>query len=126
MSLNHLSLASEDKEDEPLLALLRLYADRGDPTLERHGRAILGVSSKAVIERLGLPGPLCFGHGTELTLEIDEQLLTGGSELLLSALLAQLFARHAAINSFVRTKTRLTHSQKEVAWPMTHGTRALI
>ncbi|MCF3592860.1 type VI secretion system baseplate subunit TssF [Rhodobacteraceae bacterium LMO-12] len=126
LSLNHLSLAAEDKEDEPLLALLRLYADRGDPTLERHGRAILGVSSKAVIERLGLPGPLCFGHGTELTLEIDEQLLTGGSELLLSALLAQLFARHAAINSFVRTKTRLSHSQKEVAWPMTHGTRALI
>jgi type VI secretion system protein ImpG len=126
LSLNHLSLAAEDKEDEPLLALLRLYADRGDPTLERHGRAVLGVQSRAVVERLGLAGPLCFGHGTELTLEIDEQLLTGGSELLLSALLAQLFARHAAINSFVRTKTRLTHSQKEVAWPMTHGTRALI
>lgn len=126
LSLNHLSLAAEDKNDEPLLALLRLYSDRGDPTLERHGRAVLGVSSRAVVERLGLPGPLCFGHGTELTLDIDEQLLTGGSELLLSKLLAQLFARHAAINSFVRTKTRLTHSQKEVAWPMTHGTRALV
>ena len=126
LSLNHLSLAAEDKQDEPLLALLRLYSDRGDPTLERHGRAIVGVTSRAVVERLGLPGPLCFGHGTELTLEIDEQLLTGGSQLLLSALLAQLFARHAAINSFVRTKTRLTHSQKEIAWPMTHGTRALV
>ena len=126
LSLNHLSLAAEDKQDEPLLALLRLYGDRGDPTLERHARAVMGVTSRAVVERLGIPGPLCFGHGTELTLEIDEQLLSGGSELLLSALLAQLFARHAAINSFVRTKTRLTHSQKEVAWPMTHGTRALI
>ncbi|WP_322867357.1 type VI secretion system baseplate subunit TssF [Aquicoccus sp. G2-2] len=126
LSLNHLSLAAEDKDDEPLLALLRLYSDRGDPSLERHGRSILSVKSRAVVERLGIPGPLCFGHGTELTLEIDEQLLSGGSELLLSALLTQLFARHAGINSFVQTKTRLTQSQKEVAWPMTHGTRALI
>lgn len=126
LSLNHLSLAAEDKDDEPLLALLRLYSDRGDPSLERHGRSILSVKSRAVVERLGIPGPLCFGHGTELILEIDEQLLTGGSELLLSALLAQLFARHAGLNSFVRTITRLTHSQKEVAWPMTHGTRTLI
>ena len=52
--------------------------------------------------------------------------MAGGSELLLSVLLSQLFARHAAINSFVRTRTRLTHKQTEVTWPMTPGQRALI
>ncbi|MBU2961467.1 type VI secretion system baseplate subunit TssF [Citreicella sp. C3M06] len=126
LGLNHLSLAETGADAEPLRALVQLYADRGDPALRRHGRALEKVSSRRVIERLGLPGPMCFGHGTEITLHIDDQLLSGGSDLLLSALLAQLFARHAGVNSFVRTRTRLTHQQREVTWPMTPGTRALI
>lgn len=126
LSLNHLSLAAGDAGAEPLRALLRLYADRGDPALRRHGSAVTGLHSRALVERLEIAGPLCFGHGTEITLEINDALLTGGSNLLLSALLAQLFARHAAINSFVRTKARLAQQQTEVTWPMTTGTRALI
>lgn len=126
LSLNHLSLAVEDKDAEPLRALIRLYADRGDPALARHGDALGRVRSRSVIERLQIAGPLCFAHGTEITLDINEPVLSGGSQLLLSALLARLFARYAAINSFVRTRTRLTQSQTEVVWPMTTGTRALI
>ncbi|MBU2980566.1 type VI secretion system baseplate subunit TssF [Lentibacter algarum] len=126
LSLNHISLADSEKGTEPLRALIKLYADRGDPALRRHGTAVTGLKSRPVIERLELSGPLCFGHGTEITLDINEALLTGGSSLLLSSLLAQLFARHTAINSFVRTKTHLTQQQTEVTWPMTTGTRALI
>lgn len=126
LSLNHLSLAAEGKDSEPLRALLMLYADRGDPTLERHGRSVTRVTSKPVIERLQLAGPLCFGHGVEITLDIDETVLSGSSSLLLSALLTRLFSRHVGVNSFVRTKTRLTELQQEVKWPMTPGTRALI
>ncbi len=126
LSLNHLSLATEGKDSEPLRALLQLYADRGDPKLERHGRSIARVTSKAVIERLDIKGPLCFGHGVEITLDIDETLLAGGSNLMLSALLSHLFARHVGINSFVRTRSNLTQKQQEITWPMTPGTRALI
>ncbi len=126
LSLNYVSLAAEGKDSEPLRALLQLYADRGDPKLERHGRSINRVRSKPVIERLGVPGPLCFGHGVEITLDVDETVLTGGSRLLLSALLARLFARHISINSFAQTRTVLTQQQQEVVWPMTPGTRALI
>ena len=107
-------------------ALLDLYADRGDPALTRHARAITRVSARTVTERLGLPGPLCFGRGVEITLTLDEAVLSGGAELLLPALLSQLFARHAGINSFVRCKTCLSHRQQEVAWPMTPGIRAPI
>ena len=120
------SLAVDDRDAEPLRALVRLYADRGDPTLARHGEALVHIQSRPVIERLEIAGPRCFAHGTEITLEINESLLSGGSQLLLSALLAQLFARYAAVNSFVRTRTRLTQSQTEVAWPLKPGTRALI
>ncbi|MBU3031503.1 type VI secretion system baseplate subunit TssF [Paracoccus marinaquae] len=126
LSLNHLSLAVDDKDAEPLRALIRLYADRGDPALAQHGEALTRVTSRAVVDRLDIRGPLCFAHGTEITLGINEALLSGGSQLLLSALLARLFSRQAAINSFVRSKTRLVQSQMEVVWPMTTGTRALI
>lgn len=126
LSLNHISLADSDAGAEPLRALIKLYADRGDPSLRRHGTSIIGLRSRSLVERLEVPGPLCFGRGTEITIDINDALLSGGSRFLLSFLLAQLFARHTAINSFVRTKTHLTQQQTEVTWPMTTGTRALI
>ncbi|RCW88616.1 type VI secretion system baseplate subunit TssF [Paracoccus lutimaris] len=126
LSLDHISLAADERDAEPLRALVRLYADRGDPTLIRHGESLVRVQSRPLIERLEIPGPRCFAHGTEITLDVNETLLSGGSALLLSALLARLFARHAAVNSFVRTRTRLTQSQTEVSWPIRTGTRALI
>ena len=126
LSLNHISLAAEGKDSEPLRALLLLYADRGDPSFERHGKSIVKVQSKPVIERLQIEGPLCFGRGVEITLEVDETALSGASKLLLSAILAQLFMRHVGINSFVRTRTRLNQQQQEVVWPMTPGARPLI
>lgn len=126
LSLNYLSLAEEGRDAEPLRAMLDLYADRGDPALARHVRSISSVSSRPVVERLGIPGPICFGHGVDITLHVDDAILVGSSRLLLSALLAQLFARHAAINSFVRTRTVLTQQQEEVVWPMTPGNRTVI
>lgn len=126
LSLNHISLADSDAGAEPLRALIKLYADRGDPSLRRHGTAVTGIRSRSLVERLEVAGPLCFGRGTEITIDINDALLSGGSSLLLSSLLAQLFARHTAINSFVRTKTHLTQQQMEVTWPIKTGTRALI
>lgn len=126
LSLNHLSLAEPGQDAEPLRAMLDLYAGRGDPAIARHARSITRVRSRQVVERLGIPGPICFGHGVEITLDVDENTLAGGSSLLLSALLNQLFARHAAINSFVRSKTHLMRRQEDVSWPMTPGNRALI
>jgi type VI secretion system protein ImpG len=126
LSLNHLSLAEESRGAEPLRAMLELYADRGDPALARHVRSLGQVSSRQIVERLDLPGPLCLGKGIEITLGIDEGPLSGSSVLLLSALLSRLFARHASINSFVRTRTRLQQRQEEVSWPMRPGNRDLI
>lgn len=126
LSLNHLSLAEPGQDAEPLRAMLELYAGRGDPAMARHARSITRVRSRQVVERLGIPGPICFGHGVEVMLDVEENALAGSSTLLLSALLNQLFARHAAINSFVRTKTHLMQRQEDVSWPMTPGNRALI
>ncbi|MEM9785410.1 MAG: type VI secretion system baseplate subunit TssF [Pseudomonadota bacterium] len=126
LSLNHLSLAEDGTDAAPLRALLALYADRGDPAVVRHAQALRTVSSGPLFERLPIKGPICFGHGTEVMLDIDEGVLSGHSQLLLSALLAQLLRRQAAINAVVRTKTRLSGSQEEVAWPLTLGNRTMI
>ena len=105
---------------------MALYADRGDPALARHAQSLRAVSSGPVFERLPIKGPICFGHGTEIVLEIDESVLSGHSQLLMSALLAQLLRRQAAINAVFRVKTRLSGSQKEVTWPLMLGNRAMI
>jgi len=126
LSLNYLGLAMEGAAAEPLRATLGLYADRGDPTLARHVRGISGISARPVIERLPIAGPMCFGRGTEVTLEVDETQFAGQSALLLPALLARLFARYAAVNAFVQTRTRLLRSHEEVRWPITIGNRSLI
>ena len=126
LALNFLSLAKEGRGVDPLHALLDLYADRGDPGLTRNVRSIVRIDSRAVVERLAIEGPMCFGRGTEVTLHVDQSVLAGQSTLLLSALLARLFARHAGINGFVRTRTRLLQKQEDVPWPMTPGNRYLI
>ena len=126
LSLNYLGLAVEGGATEPLRATLELYAERGDPALARHVRAIAGVTARPVVERLPIAGPMCFGRGTEVALEIDQTVLAGHSALLLPALLARLFARYAAVNAFVRTQTRLLQSHEEVSWPITVGNRSLV
>ncbi|MCX7888223.1 MAG: type VI secretion system baseplate subunit TssF [Rhodobacteraceae bacterium] len=126
LSLNHLSMADDARDAEPLRAILDLYADRGDPALARHARAIGRVGARQVIERLPIAGPACFGKGVEITLDVDEGAMAGSSALLLPLLLDRVFARHAAINSFVRSRTRLLQRQEEVTWPMSPGNRALI
>jgi type VI secretion system protein ImpG len=126
LSLNFLSLAAEGRGADPLHAVLDLYADRGDPGLARHVRSIGRVDSRPVVERLPIAGPMCFGRGIEISLHVDQSVLAGQSTLLLSALLSRLFARHAGINGFVRTRTRLMQKQEDVSWPMAPGNRYLI
>ena len=124
LSLAQLSITDEGAE--VLQSLIKLYADRGDPNNARHGRSIADVATSSAIDRIARPGPICFAHGTDVTLSVDTAQLSGSSRLLLSAVLSHLFAREAAINSFVRTRTWLMSEQKEVVWPSIIGTRSLI
>jgi type VI secretion system protein ImpG len=126
LSLNFLSLAEEGRGVDPLHALLDLYAQRGDPSLSRHVRAIARVEARPLIERLPIAGPMCFARGSDITLHVDQSVLAGHSSLLLTALLSRLFARYAAINGFVRTRARILQKQEDVLWPITPGNRFLI
>lgn len=124
LSLAQLSITEDGSK--VLQSLLELYADRGDPGNARHGRSITKVETQSAIDRIARPGPICFAHGTDIILHVESGQLSGSSRLLLSGILSRLFAREAAINSFVRTRTLLVSEQKEVVWPSTVGTRSLI
>lgn len=126
LASGHLSLAEAGREGAPLAALLALYADRGDPALARHARAVAAIRSRPLVARLDLPGPLALARGTEITVDIDEAPLAGSSRLLLAALLDRLFQRHVSVNAFVQTRTRLVPSQEEMSWPMRPGLRPRI
>lgn len=123
LSLDFLSLADGPRGAEPLRALVGLYADRGDPAMAGHARAIASLGTRAIVERLPIPGPMCYGRGVEIALGVDEAPLAGHAALLLPAILAQLFARYAAVNAFVRTRIRLIQRQEEATWPTTPGRR---
>ncbi|MBX3635772.1 MAG: type VI secretion system baseplate subunit TssF [Rubrivivax sp.] len=110
LSLNHLSLTDTDAEQgaAALRAILRLYAPGGDAAAQRQVDGLRSVAIQQVVRRLPMPGPITFGRGAGIRIEVDDLAFEGASAFLLGCVLERFLARHAAINSF--TQTRL-HSQ---------------
>jgi type VI secretion system protein ImpG len=57
---------------------------------------------RSVVRRLPFKGPLTFGTGVEIVLELDELAFQGTSAFPFASVLERFFARHAAINSFTQ------------------------
>lgn len=123
LSLNFLSLAEDGDGAIPLRALLDIYAERGDPQIAAHARALERLTSTERPDRLPLDGPICFGSVTDITLQMDDQVFGGYAKTLLGALLSTLFERYASLNAFVRCAVQLTRTQETITWPMTPGSR---
>ena len=75
-------------------------------TARRQIEGIRSVRVERVVRRLRAPGPLAFGRGLEITLEVDELAFEGASAFMLGAVLDRYFARHVSINSFTETVLR--------------------
>jgi type VI secretion system protein ImpG len=108
LSLNHLSLLDTDAAEgaAALREMLRLYAHEGDAALQRQVEGLRSVRAQPVVRRLPMPGPIAFGRGVQIDLEVDELAFQGGSAFLLGCVLERYFARHVSINGF--TQTRVT------------------
>jgi type VI secretion system protein ImpG len=108
LSLNYLSLVQASREEgaAALRDLLELYAASTDATAVRQIEGIRGVGVGRVVRRLRGPGPLAFGRGLEITLQIDELAFEGASAFLLGSVLDRYFARHVSLNSFTETVLR--------------------
>ena len=106
LSLNHLSLTDTDEEQgaAALRQILRLYAQTGDAGAQRQVDGVRSVVMKPVVRRLPMPGPITFGRGVELKVEVDDLSFEGASAFLLGCVLERFVARHVSINGFTQMR----------------------
>lgn len=106
LTLNHLSLTDTTPEQgaAALREILRLYAPPGDLGAQRVVDGVRSVATSPVVRRLPMPGPITFGRGVELRVEVDDLAFEGASAFLLGQVLERFFARHVSINGFTQTR----------------------
>jgi type VI secretion system protein ImpG len=112
LSLNHLSLTDTDLEQgaAALRQILQLYAPAGDAGAQRQIDGLRSVKLQTVVRRLPMPGPITFGRGVAVQVEVDDLSFEGASAFLLGCVLERFIARHVSINSF--TQLRLYSAAK--------------
>lgn len=128
LGLNYLTFTDLDPNQgaAALREMLSLYAKLGAPGNDSQIAAISRVNARPVNRRVPLPGPIVFGRGVRIGLEIDESPLAGTSPWTLGAVLEQFFSRHVAINGF--TELDLTSLQRGhiAAWAPRIGRRPTV
>lgn len=108
LTLNHISLIDTDEEQgaAALRQMLGLYAHEGDAAHQRQIEGLRFVRKHQVVRRLPMAGPIAFGRGVQLELEVDELAFEGVSAFLFGCVLERFFARHVSINSFTETRVK--------------------
>ena len=124
LSLNYLSLVQATPEEgaAALRDLLELYAPSPDHSARRQVEGIRSVRVNRIVRRLRAPGPLAFGRGLEIGVQVDELAFEGASAFMLGAVLDRYFARHVSINSFTETVLRSEHREIN-RWEQQWGAR---
>lgn len=107
-SLNHVSLTDTDQEQgaAAIRELLRLYTHEGDTSLNKQIDGVRSMTTRQVVRRLPMPGPIAFGRGVQIDVEVDEMAFQGSSAFLFGCVLERFFARHISMNGFTETTVR--------------------
>jgi type VI secretion system protein ImpG len=108
LALNHLSLQdlSSEQGAAALRTMLRLHATSGDAAAQRQIDGLRSVRTVPVVRRLPLAGPIAFGRGVGIELEVEDLAFEGGSAFLLGSVLDCYFARHVSLNGFTQLTLR--------------------
>ena len=127
LSLNYLSItdSSNGQGAASLRELLQLYADLTEPAVQRQIEGVKSIASNPIVRRLPIPGPISYGRGLELTLELEERAFEGTGVCLLGAVLEHFFSKYVSINSFTETVLRTSQRGEIMRWPARIGGRPL-
>jgi type VI secretion system protein ImpG len=131
LSLNYLALSDVDGDRgaaalRELLALYTTTAAGGKTALSPQVDAVRHVAVSARTRRLPVRGPIVFARGLEVRVTVDEAAFTGGSALLLGAVLEQFSARMASMNTFTEFAL-LSQQRGEIKrWPPRMGRRQIL
>lgn len=128
LSLNYLSLlnANEREGAMALRQMLGLYATSSEPGSMKQIEALQSVRVQPTMRRLPVSGPIAFGRGIRIELEVDEMGFQGGSSFLFGSVMEQFFVRHVSINSFTETVLRSTSRGEIMHWMPRCGNRPII
>ena len=128
LTLNHLALVGETPQHAAaaLRTMLGLYAPPEDSGWARQVEGVHGLEVRSVVRRLPFKGPLTFGTGVEIVLELDELAFQGTSAFLFASVLERFFARHAAINSFTQLTLKTAQRGTVMRWPPRIGMREIL
>ena len=127
LSLNYLTLTDVNAEQgaSALRDLLGLYARLGAPGAEAQIASVQKMSVRAVDRRVPNRGPIVFGRGVSLELDLDEIPFAGVSPWLLGAVLEQFFTRHVGINAFSELTLRTIQRGTIGSWKPRIGRRPM-
>ena len=97
-----------------------------DAAWARQVEGVLRLQARSTVRRLPFKGPLTFGAGVEIELELDEFAFQGTGAFLFASVLERFFARHAAINSFTQLTLRTPQRGEVMRWPPRAGLRETV
>jgi type VI secretion system protein ImpG len=133
LSLNYLTVADLNDEQgaTALREFLELYADLVDADMpdaisRRQTQGVRRVSVTPRTRRLPAPGPIVFGRGLEVRMTVDETSFAGASAFLLGAVLEQVFARLASMNTFTELVLVSERRGEIKRWPPRMAARQLV
>jgi len=128
LALNYLSLADANAQQgaAALREMLMLYATHGDEARQAQVRGLVSVRSRPVARRLPMGGPIAFGRGLEVTLEIEKGAFHGHSAFQFGAVMARFLARHVEVNHFVETALAVAGKGELMRWRPQCGTRPIL
>ena len=125
LTQNHLAPGDDpERAAATLRAALRLYGPASDAWV-RQVDGLRALHVRTVTRRLPFAGPLSFGSGIALELEVDDAAFHGASAFMLGCVLERFYARHAAINSFTQFTLRSVQRGVIKTWPPRLGQRQL-
>ena len=128
LSLNHLSLLDVDPQQgaAALRELLSLYAVPGDAAAQRQINGVRSVTMQPSVRHLPMPGPIAFGRGVRINVEIEDLAFQGASAFLLGSVLEHFFARHVSINGFTETRLHSTERGEIHHWRPRCGAKTIL
>ncbi len=128
LSLNHDTLvgATPAHAAAVLRRQLMLYGAPEDGTWTRQVEGVRGLDARTVVRRLPFAGPLTFGTGLEVQLELDELAYQGTSAYLFASVVERWVARHAALNTFTQLVLRTPQRGEVARWKPRLGLRELL
>ncbi|MBL3589266.1 MAG: type VI secretion system baseplate subunit TssF [gamma proteobacterium endosymbiont of Lamellibrachia anaximandri] len=128
LSLNYLSLIDNDEAQgaAALRELMSLYSNVAEAPVRKQIGGVKSITSKPIIRRVPIPGPIAFGRGLEITLTLNEDEFEGTGVFLLGAIMERFFGRYVSLNSFTQTVIRTTDRGEIMRWPLRTGQQHLL